>query len=158
MNFDPLKPSDYKNAFPNMDTNGENSYYVYLSIEGFEGSHEEITNLLGLEPSKIWQVGQKLFSPNGKYIRTIEKNLWEYKIAELGGSSSDLLEKYVFEVVKPRVDKINRIAKDSQVMLTLVEFYQTSFNPGYLVSREVINLLSEINCSLQFDIYCLRTE
>ena len=50
----------------------------------------------------------------------------------------------------------NKAAKETSCSLMVVEEYHSSFNPGYYIPSGVIEILSKIDCRLEFDICTIR--
>ncbi|MDB4769094.1 DUF4279 domain-containing protein [Saprospiraceae bacterium] len=158
MGFRPLKKNEFSKIFKNQGEEGINQNHIKFSISGFEFNHESISRNLGLTPTKVYSVGEKIIW-NNKVTRIVNENLWEYEWKNKSNEFlPDWVEEFIAEIIEPRIESILSVSENCVVMLTIIQYYYTSHNPGYLFSSKSIEILSKINSELQLDIYCLRDD
>lgn len=81
--------------------------YVYFALTGDDFDPQEITNYLGVEPSDIWEKGDK-----GKYNSLHKYSCWQLSTEK--GKEYIEIDKLVNEIVEILFDKIDKINKLKQ--------------------------------------------
>lgn len=130
-----------------------NKINVTFSIYDFDDSPEELTEKIGIEPSETGVAGDvKYIGPEGKPKATvkIKRNMWRLKSdlspeLPLEEQLSRLLDKLL---VKKDNLKIGRCNKE-----IFCAIYFNDNNPNLVLSKELIDKLSELKIALVFDLY-----
>ena len=124
--------------------------YAYFWVEGFECAPEEISKRLGIAPSKVHLKGEPLAGPNRFRIA----NSWEVLSPLPRGS--EVLDSYVealLNLLEPCAAEIRSLSSECEVGINCVGYF-FSANPGFHFSRQVLQRLSTLGVSVDFDLYC----
>lgn len=123
--------------------------YAYFWIEGFHCAPEEISERLGIAPSKVHLKGEPL---SGKRVRQV--NSWEVLSPLARGE--EVLDSYVealLSLLEPCAAVIQSIAKECEAGISCVGYFYSA-NPGFHFSHRVIQRLSALGVSVDFDLCC----
>ena len=129
-------------------------FFVYE----FDYHPDIISSKLDLKPLKIGVKGEKYFVGHKKQVtKTHEYNFWTFEHKNvLNQYIGDFIGKFIDEIIISRLDTIKNISQDGKVQLRIVQYFYNGCNPGIYLKREYIKILSEINCSIDIDLYCLN--
>ena len=135
-----------------MRLNDMNENHVTLKIFEFSDSPEELTNAIGLEPTKTAVKGNKY----GKLNKPYPWNYWEYRWVRkeeryIGG----LVEEFFLKVVEPKKDILRNILMKSSGELSVVQYLYQGCNPGLHINSGDLTTLNYIGAELDIDIYCM---
>ena len=122
---------------------------------------DEITNLLMLDPHSTGIKGEsyKIGPPNKRIAKTHHYSFWEYEWKDKSNDSiGDLIEKFIKEIIIPKKDLLKRLISKCKIQLKIVQYYYDGCNPGYHFNEQVISILSELQASIDLDVYCLSDE
>ncbi|PJZ23878.1 hypothetical protein CH352_18930 [Leptospira hartskeerlii] len=160
-NLIPLSKNDFRKVIGEDLENDKNRNIISLIITGFERSPKYITDQLGIEPTETRLSGESYDLKFGKtaVTRIAEENLWQYERIETTAEFiSDQVELFISEIIKPRSKQLLAISKDANVSFQIIQYYYTGSNPGYFLSKEIINTLAEIGSEVDIDCYCLSSD
>jgi hypothetical protein len=126
--------------------------HAYLAIAGFQGLFEDITKAIGVEPSQVWNAGEKV-SPH--YSHVIHERVW------LLDSPEDPLETTPDAAVKslllriPNRRAVHLLSREAKATLVIGI---TTFNepPSFEIGADTLALLGETGARLGIDPYDLR--
>lgn len=124
--------------------------YAYFWVEGFECAPEEISRRLGVSPSAVHLKGEPL--AGGQRFRAA--NSWEVLSPLPRGA--EVLDSYVealLNLLEPCAAEIHSLASECEVGINCVGYY-FSANPGFHFSRELLQRLSALGVSVDFDLHC----
>ena len=128
-----------------------NETYAYFWVADFECTPEEITNIIGLKPSRVVLKGEPL--NNG---RVRKRSFWEFHstlpITEVFQDAH--LSNLMGPLLRKR-DEINKIGSRFEVGISCVGYY-TNVNPGFHMSAKLIKQCAELGVSIDFDLYTMR--
>jgi hypothetical protein len=133
----------------------ENRYHVWLLIHSFECPPDEITEQLGLMPTKTRVKGEYRTVGKKKPIKLLNKESSWIMESEL--SNATPLEEQIQELLKkilPQEQNISALLKKYKVELNCAIYYYEA-NPGINLEQNLLMELSQLNIPLYFDIYCL---
>ena len=136
------------------DTNQIN---ITLYFYDFDMAPSEITEEINLTPTSIGIKGEHYtISPHNQIDRIRTQSHWEYEW-ELHTNEfiGDIVDKYINEIIFPRINKIASLAKASSVQFQVVQYYYTGCNPTLCIGKPFVKILAEIDASISIDIYCL---
>jgi len=122
--------------------------YAYFWVSEFDCKPEEISKLLGLEPTIVKLKGEPF--THGRLRR---RSSWEYH-STLPRSEifqDKHLSNLMVELL-PRVTKIKDIGNRHSIGISCVGYY-TNVNPGFHMSKELINQCAQLGVSIDFDLY-----
>ncbi len=134
-----------------------NQNHIILGFFDFDFSPDIFTKDMGLQPLDKGVKGDKYFVGSKKDVEKIhEHNFWRHELKTYSNDFiGDLIAKYIDEIIKPRVDIIKRLTKNSNVQLQIIQYYYDGCNPGIHIDFQRNKILSDINCSIDIDLYCL---
>ena len=136
------------------DMQKTNKITVYLRISGFSCDPSAITEILGIQPDKVWRKGDLLMHTE-KFKH--KDNGWEIKSVS---SDTIYLESHITDILKtalPVRDKFKNLPVGSSVMLTCgVSFSPDSAIPSIFLDTETLRFLGEINADIDVDLYCVE--
>jgi hypothetical protein len=157
MTLDKLNKSDIKKLMGNDKTPAVNQNHIILGFFEFDFSPNFFTKEMGLQPHDTGSKGDKYFIGSKKDIEKVhEYNFWRHELKTHSNDFiGDLITKYIDEIIKPRLDIIKRLTKNSNVQLKIVQYYYDGFNPGIYIDADHNKILADINCSIDIDLYCL---
>lgn len=157
MTHERLNKSDFKKLMGNEKTPEVNQNHIILGFFEFDFLPDKFTSTLGLEPLEKGTKGEKYYSGRNKQLeKTHEYNMWTYERKIYSNDFiGDLVEKFIDEIIVPRVDDIKVLTKNCNVQLRIVQYYYEGCNPGLYIKAEHNKILAGINCSLDIDLYCL---
>lgn len=149
-----------RNHLQHMRTEGRtiNENHIILWFLNFDLSHEEITTRLDLQPTCIATKGQEIVTSKG--VKKISRHTfweyeWQYESNEFIGSA---VERFVDEVIKPRVTQIRSLAEVMDAEFKIVQYYHDGFTPGYHFKPDRLSILSAAGLDMDIDICCLWKE
>jgi hypothetical protein len=154
----PLTPKDYKNL--SGKTSGINRNILSLGIYGFNEDPLFITEFLNLQPNSHGKKGEEYFIGKNKDIKKIvDENYWTYKWEqESNDFIGDFIEKFIDEIILQKFYKFKELSKKCEIQFQIVQYYYTGWNPGVHIDKKKLKVLSEIEASIDIDIYCLSEE
>jgi len=134
-----------------------NQNHIILGFFDFADTPDSITNLMGLEPLDKGIKGETYLTGSKQHVEKVrECNVWTYEQKTTTNEFiGDLIAKFIEEIIKPRVDKIKSVTKDSNVQFRIVQYYYQGCNPGIYIKPEHNKILADLNCSIELDLYCL---
>ena len=128
----------------------ENSCYTYFAIKG-EFNPDDITERLGLMPSKVWKTGDK--RDNGTEY---DFSYWEFGFCE---EYDVVTENQMHKTLAPLLRKIEilkEIRKEFDVIYVLEivpTVYSENATPCLAPSMEVIDFCHETRTEIDIDLY-----
>ena len=128
----------------------QNSCYTYFAIKG-EFNPENITERLGLNPSKVWKTGDK--RGNGTEY---DFSYWEFGFCE---EYDVVTENQMHKTLAPLLSKIEilkEIRKEFDVIYVLEivpTVYRENATPCLAPSMEVIDFCHETRTEIDIDLY-----
>ena len=119
--------------------------YVSYEIRGFDFHPNDITKEIGLNPTEMWQKGDKLTSIHAK------DNFWS---VGSGLEVTESIEKQLEALAKkltPYADRAAPLAKKYNSMIRVAATY-SDYYPGIVMSPELLADLSQLGAQLDLDI------
>jgi hypothetical protein len=124
--------------------------YAYVHISG-PGTHEGITEALGLKPSDAWNIGD-INPRNGTPRRDTH---WA-----LSSSLDDThsIEEHIRSLVlffRPKSEALRSLWVDYDITLQCVGHYPRNHNPGIHFDRELVRQAAQLGMCIDCDMYWL---
>jgi hypothetical protein len=139
-----------------IDKRDTNVNHVILWFLNFDNSPEEITEKLGLIPTRTAIKGQERSNSSIANKKIHKFSFWEYEWKiESNQFVGELADKFIEEIIKPRIGEIKMLADTIDAEFKIVQYYYSGYNPGYHFSVDKMKILSEANLEIDIDTYCL---
>tara|TARA_R110000868_G_scaffold294140_1_gene554726 strand:+ start:92209 stop:92649 length:441 start_codon:yes stop_codon:yes gene_type:complete len=139
----------------------ENHIHIYLKLYDFDLQPDEVTKMIGLEPTKSGvKRGNFYFAKKYKIEREYQSNWWEYKEKHITETKwqQEYVDDFINRIIKPRVEIIKSITTQGSGELALVPHYYDEWYLGFDFSLDIIKILSDSGIVLNMDIYCYDKE
>jgi hypothetical protein len=122
--------------------------YAYVHISG-PGTHEAISETLGLKPSEAWNIGD-INPRNGRPRKDMH---WG-----LGGSLDDThpIEEHIQSLVlffRPNSAALRSLWVEYDITLQCVGHYPLNHGPGIHLDREVVRQAAQLAMAIDCDMY-----
>ena len=154
-----LTKTDYLKLMGKKHTPRVNQNQMILVVSDFDCSHEEITKRLTLQPTLVRLKGEEYRIGGIGAKRIAKQNIWEYEIKTFTNDDfSGQITSFVNRTLKSRMKPLKTISKKANLSLEIVQYYYRGHNPEYVLTRETVKILSQINANIWFDIYCLSKD
>jgi hypothetical protein len=127
---------------------------VTLKITDFECSPEEISNLLGIKPTKQWERGDVI---DLRVTRRRGNNGWMLASGLSTESSVQQQIKVLLEILLPRKERFMVLPEGSRVAINCI-IYTNHGRPDISLSVDIVSAIGSINAGLDFDLYLLPSE
>jgi Domain of unknown function (DUF4279) len=124
---------------------------VDFLLTGFEISPEEITNAIGIEPTKSWHIGETI----GKSKIKRKKNGWTLSS---GLDKSSELEEHLsalFEQLQARWTIFTSLCAKYDSEISCAVYCYEAQGPSIHFNKEVVKYIAELNAEIDVDYYCL---
>ena len=128
--------------------------YAYFWVADFNCEPTEITDTIGLEPTRVVLKGEPL--KNGK---TRRRSFWEFhsSLPRSEAFQDAHLTNLMAELL-PRVGSITEVGSRYAIGIDCVGYY-TNVNPSFHMSAELIQQCAKLGVSIDFDLYnCSETQ
>lgn len=126
--------------------------HVFLSVGEFAPAPpSEITELMGLEPTEMWERGEPVPGHPTAH-RTFSRWTLESPL-ERSKSFEDHLDALLL-ILEARADQIRRVKERFAAGIGCAAYFR-SVNPGFHISETQLARLAALGLSLDFDLYCL---
>jgi len=156
MNLKRFWKEDYLKLMWKEEVPETNQNHIIFEIYWFDFHPDTITEKLSINPQLIKVKWTEFIKYNWEKS-VYEDNLWRYEIKRHWNDFlTDRLDIFVNNVIYPKIDILKEISKNSKLMLTIVQYYYTWFNPWYHFNLKTLKILSDISCEIDMDIYCLN--
>lgn len=125
------------------------SAYAYFKVTALDLPLSEITQLMGVEPTKSWQRGQP-----GEYNPSRPDSGWCLH-SSLPKTNTDMLAhiESVLALLAPHHQAVQQLATQFDKYLTCVGYYDELTSPGLHLSRETVSLLASLGLAVDADLY-----
>lgn len=134
--------------------------YLTLGIYGSKHSNEEISKILGLDPSEAWKKNDiKFVGPRGKPKAKIKikEDMWLLKSNLLPEENLESHLDNLFRKLGSKHSQLVRFAKYSEIELSIAYYYKGA-NPGLHISKHYLKAIADYGFSLDLDIYSLPAD
>jgi hypothetical protein len=127
----------------------ETGYRAYFWVSGFE-SADEVTSMLGVQPSASWRKGDQISASGG--IRP--DTAWTLEVdAGHGPALEERLER-LLTGLEHLAGPISAVQRRFRTGINVAAYFDEP-NPGFHLTAEVIARVGRLRLSLDFDLYCL---
>lgn len=138
-----------------------NENHITIKLTGFSCSAQEISQTIGLQPTKTAVKGQEYqIGPKHKRItKKYNENYWEFReIRSEATWISDLVSEFLKKHIIPRKKDIKETVANCEGELSIVQYVNEGCNPGLHFKKEEIALLANMGLELDIDLYCLADD
>lgn len=125
----------------------KNEMYVYLGIEQFDNDPEEITNLVGLQPTSISRIGD----PIGKSKLKCKHNYWAYRVDAKDNFELEYLIREVLSKFENKEKLKEAIGLGKGYIVCVLFDHDTE--PSLEISSELMQEIAELKCAFWLDFY-----
>jgi hypothetical protein len=127
--------------------------YAYFWVAADELPHNEISRLLGLEPTEFWAKGDP-----GNYVHQQKQARWVFH-SPLPRTETflDAHIEALVSALESSVESVVELGRRFEVGIQGVGYY-TEANPGIHLSAELMSKLAKFSVAVDFDLYCLGAE
>jgi|ERR1051325_3506247 hypothetical protein len=125
----------------------ENRVIVSLTITT-DRDPSEVSDLVGLQPSKTWRAGDLI----GSTARRYQQGGWQLSspsFADVEPAVDQLLS-----AIAVRTDELRGIAREAQLQIGIV-VYANAFVPAILLRADQVKTIADLGASIDVDLYCL---
>ncbi|SCC63871.1 protein of unknown function [Chitinophaga costaii] len=137
-----------------MAENKKTETKVYLKIHDFDCSIEEITALIGIEPSKAGQKGDLLPKRNIELHRKFSSWVLESGV-DIHASVDEHVDALI-NTITPRIKILKNLIATYNGELTIVVYTHSEYNIGMYIDKVKLGILLDLGVSLDIDIYFLN--
>ena len=132
------------------------SLYAYIQFSGNDDfSLDDLTKILGVEPTKTWKVGERI-KPNHHINHLTRSNTgWRFEIDPLESLDTEDVLRPLLEVFQSKTDMINQLKEELNldVHIELVIQIYDGITPGLVIYPEFSKFAAELNAFLDVDMY-----
>jgi hypothetical protein len=131
-----------------------------LVITDFECFPDEITRILGIQPTETWRKGDSILSI-AKNIR--KQNGWILKsIIDPKNNTVNVQVESLLSIISPNIEKFANLPSDAEVELACIVYINRTGEsigfPEIGFSSNTISVLAKINAVIDIDLYCLSDD
>ncbi len=127
-----------------------NEVKVYFLLSGFKIEPNEITDIIGINPTKTYKKGDKRTK---KSIVKYEKNGWILSVEENNITQVDILFKKLLEKLSNKKKQIKSLINVEKTFVVVV--YTYDLMPGICYDYKTIADIHEFEANIEHDIICL---
>lgn len=127
--------------------------YAYVHIHG-PGTHETISEALGLQPHEAWNVGD-INPRNGKPRNNM---FWAFRS---GLDDTHSVEEHIqslFLTFHTRSERLRPLWLEYDITLQCVGYFPPSHGPGIHFNREVVRQAAQLGMAIDCDLYFVDDE
>ena len=123
---------------------------ITFSYTGFEETPDELSEILGIKPTHIMEIGSK--SPKNPNL-IYKKNYWGFQVTDnVAMNMPDQLD-LLLEKLNPLYKQLVHFSKLNPPVLEVVIKSYNGDEPLIMYSRDVINFLSDVKAETIIDLY-----
>jgi hypothetical protein len=136
----------------NNENEFENEYQAYLRIAGFHCHPDEITRILGLDPTETWIEGEEYLSPGMRETGHRKFSFWAKESPLLEGDLDEKMEALI-TVIRPHASRFRELPEVTALVIQGV-IQADDFMPGVGFTRDQIKVIADIGATIDVDIFC----
>ncbi|HLO89414.1 MAG TPA: DUF4279 domain-containing protein, partial [Nostocaceae cyanobacterium] len=130
----------------------ESEIYAYFLLCYFECDPEEITKIVGVSPTDVWRIGDKI--TNRSTLKR-KKNGWRLKSNLEQTADLDAHIRNVLERLKPGWEKLRELGLQYYAEISCVIYNYEAQVPVMHFDKEIIKAAAELNAEIDIDYYSL---
>jgi hypothetical protein len=126
---------------------------VFLRVHEFDCPIEDISNELGIKPTKSWLKDELIPNREGDIRR--KQSTWEYQ-SQL--NPLDSVEKHIVAILKLfelKKEKLIKYSQEYETEMSIVIYEYESPNVGFSLEKQMIQKISSFGLVLDVDVYVL---
>jgi hypothetical protein len=132
------------------DAQRDDETRLFFTVTGSTLDPDEITRITGLQPAKIWHIGDTI----GKGGRKYKENGWKLDSGLERSKSLDDHLAALLAKIEPVLAALSKLdASYYKELACVIEAYCA--NPGMHFDRNMITLLAQLGAEIDIDLYCL---
>lgn len=139
--------------------NKTDQHKVALKISEFPYSVDNLTTMLGLQPSETAVKDQEYFigPPHRKIPKRWPFNFWMYQesVEKDQWYIGDQITNFISKIIVPRISILNEIKENCEFELGVSQCLYTGCNPGFHLDKKELKILADIDCEIDIDFYVL---
>nr|WP_299170376.1 DUF4279 domain-containing protein [uncultured Allomuricauda sp.] len=131
---------------------------IVLSIFGDSFNPEEFSELIGIEPTDLWNKGEELSRRESSIKR--KESAWEYSTGFVQTLFFNEMSKIIMEKFGEHTLKIKNYAEEEGLEMKMDVVVEIVDNqaPSLNISKDLISFSNIIGAEIDFDIYILENE
>lgn len=130
-----------------------NEVKVHLTLTSADGSPEDVTARLGLQPTKSWRVGD----PIGRSARSYATNGWSLSSGLDASAELDDHVRALLGLVEPVLPALRELPGHWNLELSCA-LYAREYVPACHFDRKTVERLASIGAEIDVDLYCLTQD
>ena len=130
-----------------------NEIKVRFILTDFDCAPAEITERIGIEPSKTWVVGEPIMGG----ARAHKENGWQLELRDGDASGVEDLTKSLLQRLETSGDAIAELARAFYAEISCI-VYATEFVPELHFSRRTLERIGQLGAEIDIDLYCLTSD
>jgi hypothetical protein len=130
-----------------------NEVTVRLTLTSTDGSPEDVTARLGLQPTQSWRTGD----PIGKSARLYAMNGWSLSSGLDASAELDDHVRALLGLLEPAMPALRELSERWDLELSCA-LYAREYVPACHFDRETIERLASIGAEIDVDLYCLTQD
>jgi len=126
---------------------------VSFEVLDFEGLPSDITNVLGVRPTKTWRKGDRI----QKSALLEKENGWSIESDKAPAEQLSELIRRVVASLKGSKDKLAIVSKNCYTQLSLVLYVHGDERPELHLDADIVQRLAELGAHVDADMYFLSS-
>lgn len=129
---------------------------VGFRVMGHDLEPEEVSRLLGLEPTESHKRGDARIGRSGRHYSDYSEGLWAWRpgVSETAPLSEHLLA--LLGVLEPKAATLKRLRKLGQRMDVFIGLFGPDSNFEFALSADLLERMGRLGIDLEFDVYCCQ--
>lgn len=135
----------------------KNRIQLSLNIINFNCSADDITELVKVQPTETWKVGD----PIGKTLLKRKQNMWLLSSGIIEESSFDEHVKSLLKKIKPNLDNFVKVGLLYPVELSCAVYIygdNGESTPWIHFDKESLSIFNKVSAEVDFDLYVLPVD
>lgn len=128
--------------------------FVWFGAHDYKIEAAVVTQLMGLEPTKVRVAGETFKTPKMTSAKLIKRNLWKFDSQLTTSAHVEEHLEALLALLEARADALEKLATVYEAELEIGgAIYYEDWTPGIHLSRELTRRLAQLGLSLDLDLY-----